>query len=258
MSETLEQKYLRLKPEYTDWWAKATIDDSARARVTETVKKILQYRNTYEQLVKGMALPWWFVAVLHYRESSLDFTTHLHNGDKLSARTKNVPSGRPLLGQPPFTWVESALDALKMKDLHLLKDVSVPRLLFEAERYNGFGYRNRDDESVYVWSGTSMSDEKGKFVRDGVYDRSAPEKQLGIAALMLGLQEAGVAFTPVTTKKLTTTTEKVVVTTIGLGIPTVAGGFTDYLNWPTVALVTAALVVTANAGVFLWRKYRNV
>jgi len=38
------------------------------------------------------------------------FKLHLHNGDPLTARTVNVPKGRPKTGQPPFAWGISAKD----------------------------------------------------------------------------------------------------------------------------------------------------
>ena len=40
------------------------------------------------------------------------FDQHLHNGDPLSGRTTHVPPGRPRPASPPFTWEQSAHDAI--------------------------------------------------------------------------------------------------------------------------------------------------
>ena len=65
---------------------------------------------------------------------------HLHNGDPLQARTVHVPSGRPVVGSPPFTWRQSALDALTLKGFHEVGDWSVPHMLYLLEKYNGTAY----------------------------------------------------------------------------------------------------------------------
>lgn len=254
MAETLEQKYLRLRPEYIDWWRRAKLDPEARDRVAAQVKRIINYRPVYEKAVANMMIPWWFVAVLHYRESGLDFKTHLHNGDPLSARTVHVPAGRPL-SAPPFSWEVSAADALQMKGLHKLTDVSIERLLFEAERFNGFGYRNRNDESVYVWSGTNMSDEKGKFVRDGVYDRNAPEKQLGVAALMLELQEAGVELTAKKEAEQLTKEAGGAVILAGGGGAAAAVAFGSW--WPLIIVGGVVLFIAVAVIYVLWKRSKS-
>src|SRR5262249_28019842 len=57
-------------------------------------------------------VPWFVIAIIHNLEASRAFDRHLHNGDPLTARTRNVPRNRPAAGSPPFTWEESAQDAL--------------------------------------------------------------------------------------------------------------------------------------------------
>ena len=61
-------------------------------------------------------IPWWFVAVIHDLEASRNFNAHLHNGDPLTHRTVHVPKNRPP-GNPPFTFEESARDALTLDGL---------------------------------------------------------------------------------------------------------------------------------------------
>ena len=45
------------------------------------------------------------------------FDAHFHNGDPLTDRTKRVPAGRPKEGDPPFTWEQSAEDAIRSTKL---------------------------------------------------------------------------------------------------------------------------------------------
>jgi lysozyme family protein len=136
-----------------------------------------------------------FIGPAHNRESSLRFNAHLHCGDPLNARTVHVPKGRPKTGNPPFTWEESAIDALTMPP-HSLDRVpawTIERTLYELEKYNGWGYLGKGN-SPYLWAGTSEY-HGGKYVADGVYSASAWDKQLGCVAVIKALAEldAGVA-----------------------------------------------------------------
>jgi lysozyme family protein len=45
-------------------------------------------------------VPWYLVGIIHYRECSLYFSRHLHNGEPLTERTRRVPAGRPASGGP--------------------------------------------------------------------------------------------------------------------------------------------------------------
>ncbi len=132
------------------------------------------------------------VGILHSLECGLDFTRHLHNGDPLSARTVRVPAGRPVSGQPPFSWEASAADALRLKKLHQWTDWSVPGIAYVLERYNGFGYRNFHPETVspYLWSATTAY-VAGKYVADGVWSATAASKQCGGMAVLRVMADAG-------------------------------------------------------------------
>ena len=147
------------------------------------VKRLKHGQPNYELVEREVGVPWVFVGVIHGMECGFNFAGHLHNGDRLTARTVNVPKGRPKDGEPPFTWLQSALDALRMKKLDSVTDWSVPHMLYLLEGYNGFGYRRRAMPSPYLWSFSNVY-EKGKFVMDGKFDPNAVSKQCG-AALML-------------------------------------------------------------------------
>jgi hypothetical protein len=70
-------------------------------------------------------------------------------------------------------------------------DWSLPSVLFRWERYNGMGYRIRGLASPYLWS-FSNHYEKGKFVRDGVFDPEAVSRQCGAATLLKHLVEENI------------------------------------------------------------------
>ncbi len=121
--------------------------------------------------------------MIHGMECGFNFAGHMHNGDPLTARTVHVPANRPAIGAPPFTWRQSAVDAMTLKGYHQVTDWSVPHMLWLLERYNGMGYRVRGRPTPYLWSFSNLYD-KGKFVQDGHFDPDAVSKQCG-GALML-------------------------------------------------------------------------
>ena len=131
------------------------------------------HRIRYQPVADKLQLPWYMIAAIHYRESNYDFTKHLHNGDPLTAKTVHVPAGRPA-GTPPFTWYQSALDALR----YVTPPKNEKQLLSELEKYNGLGYAHRNMNSPYIWAGTDQYI-KGKYTSDGKFDENAVDKQLG-------------------------------------------------------------------------------
>jgi lysozyme family protein len=169
-------------------------------RIDAAAKRILKIKPVLLQVAARTGVPWpWCGAILE-RESSCRTDRHLHNGDKLTARTVNVPKGRlPAPAAPPFDFVTSAFDALcVLKGLHKVEDWSIGRQAFEAERYNGFGYRTRGLRSPYLWGGSNHQ-EPGKYVRDGVFDRTVMDSQPGVMPLIkrvLELDAASGAPTP--------------------------------------------------------------
>lgn len=141
----------------------------------------------YRALGQQLGIPWFFIAIIHSLECGCDFGRHLHNGDPLSARTVHVPAGRPLQGQPPFSWEASAEDALRMKGYVGQSDWSLAAMLFRWEAYNGFGYRMRGLATPYLWSFSNVYT-GGLFVADHVFDPDARSRQCGAAVLLKRLQ----------------------------------------------------------------------
>lgn len=146
-----------------------------------TIEKILDNKDRYKEVASNTGVPWYVIALIHVMESSSNFSRHLHNGDPLTARTVHVPANRPSHGDPPFTWEESAGDAIRMKLPY--NDWSLEGVLYFLEKYNGWGYQYRNVNSPYLW-GNSNHHSKGKFVKDGKYDPNAKTSQIGAAVLL--------------------------------------------------------------------------
>jgi lysozyme family protein len=180
---------------YHAMWTRAAIRPEKKSAATRLALTIVARRDVYDAIEKKVGVPWFMVAAIHNRESSLSFRAHLHNGDTLAERTHHVPAGRPESGSPPFKFEESAIDALTMAPHRLdqVKNWSVERMLYECEKYNGWGYLKRGP-SPYLWSWTNIY-RGGKYVEDGVYDPDAWDQQAGCAAVLktLAAMEPSVA-----------------------------------------------------------------
>jgi lysozyme family protein len=179
-------KYDDLKDEYVDLFGRCVARPERQADIDRMARRIRSNQTRYQAVGEPLGVPWRFVGITHALEGSLDFNTHLHNGDPLTARTVSVPKGRPATGNPPFTWEESATDALRIKKLDRNEDWSTPRMLYLLEGFNGYGYRPLNLPSPYLWSFSTLY-EKGKFVADHVFDSEAVSKQCGAALLLQAL-----------------------------------------------------------------------
>src|SRR5262249_22752375 len=125
---------------------------------------------------------------IHSLEGSLNFNTHLHNGDPLKARTVNEPAGRPKEGSPPFTFEESAIDALAFDKVAVNLEPTFAGICFKLEGFNGFGYRGKGINTPYLWSFSNQYT-KGKFVGDRKFDPNAVSRQCGAAVILRRLVE---------------------------------------------------------------------
>lgn len=174
---------------YADLWDTLEIRPNRRASVQVATTKILSNKARYDAVSTETGVPWYVIAIIHNLEASLNFSRHLHNGDPLTARTVQVPAGRPL-GEPPFTWEESAGDAIGMKNLSRIKNWTVERLAHVFEGFNGWGYRGRGVNTPYLWS-FSTHYTKGKFIADRKYSDSAVSQQIGAMVLLKALEQSG-------------------------------------------------------------------
>lgn len=178
-------------------WEKALVRSTRAGEVAAVVDRILKNRGRYERMAEMSGVPWHVVAAVHNMESGGNFTRHLHEGSPLSGRTRYIPKGRPQSGIPPFTWEESALDALKYDGLTSVDWSSLTEALYACEKYNGTGYLryHRDVPSPYLWAGTSI-ETNGKYIEDGVWSSQARSKQIGVAAVWKMLHDRGLISLP--------------------------------------------------------------
>lgn len=173
-----------LPQQYAAQYAKANVLPQHLAAVDRAARYIRLNCARYASVAgRFPSLPAYVVGILHQMECSGRFDQHLHNGDPLTARTKQVPAGRPKTGSPPFTWEQSAIDAIICDGLDVWKDWSIGGTLVALERYNGLGYRKRGLPSPYLWSFTDQA-RPGKYTADGRFDPKAISQQPGAAALM--------------------------------------------------------------------------
>lgn len=185
-----QPSFSALASTYRKRWDSARLLPQKTAYADQFVTKILNKQASYKAVEAKTGVPWYFIAVTHMRESSCDFRGVLHNGEHIigtGKKTSLVPAGRG-----PFkTWEEAAIDALKLHGLHKISDWPLERVLYECERFNGWGYYAKGVVSPYVWAGTTLY-RSGKYVRDGVYDPSHIDTQLGCAIVLKRLEAKGV------------------------------------------------------------------
>lgn len=191
LSTSLRTEYLRL-------FSACEVVPARLGEVEAVSARMMEARFRYKAVGYGLGVPWWFIGAIHSLESQFDFSRHLHNGDPLSARTIHVPRGRPTAGAPPFTWEESAADALILEGLDRWSDWSIPGTLFQLERYNGWGYRlfHPTVLSPYLWSG-SQHYTRGKYMGDHRWSHTVVSTQVGAAVLLKALHADGqIRFAP--------------------------------------------------------------
>jgi lysozyme family protein len=185
-------KFEDIQDEYVAMFNSAKIRPEKLNDVRWYSNKVLAGRGVYEEIEARTNVPWYFVGTIHGMECSYSMAKHLHNGDSLNARTWQVPKGRPKEGNPPFTFLDSACDALAYDNLAGQRDWTLALMLHRLEVYNGFGYRRKfGTASPYLWS-YSNHFTSGKYVQDGVYDPNATSKQCGAAVMLKDLVERGI------------------------------------------------------------------
>ncbi len=188
VSITLNQQ---LREEYERLFNGCRARPERETSVERLADRVLGQQSRYQAVSALSAVPWQVIAAVHAMEAGLRFDRHLHNGDPLHSRTRRVPPNRPP-GNPPFSWEESALDALRHDGLTGWSDWSLAGTLFRLEGYNGWGYRkfHADVLSPYLWS-FSNHYTKGKYASDGTFDPDLVSRQCGIGPLLKVLEQRG-------------------------------------------------------------------
>lgn len=178
-----------LRSEYNDLYASMVVRPERIAQVDAIARRLKSNEARYRSVADPIGVPWFVVGIIHSLEGG-GFSAHLHNGDPLTARTTHVPANRPLSGTPPFTWEESARDALAMRGWNAATDWSLAGMLYQLEKYNGFGSRARGIATPYLWSFTNHYT-RGKFASDGRYDPNLVSAQAGGAAILRRMSDLG-------------------------------------------------------------------
>jgi lysozyme family protein len=183
--------YASLKEEYGRKFRKLEVRPQYRQSADWHLAMVRKSKPRYERVENATGVPWFFIAVTHGLEASFNFRAHLHNGDfPLTARTRQVPAGRPSVWLPPSDWESSAKDALRLLGYTGQKDWSLERTLYRLEAYNGLGYRSLGVPTPYLWSFSNQYD-RGKYVADGKFSYTAKSQQCGAAVILKMLAEAG-------------------------------------------------------------------
>ncbi len=187
-------EYAAARQGYINLWQRARVtgpwnptigrrDPSGIVTAEKIAGKLTENRARYETVAAQIGCPWFAVAVAHQMESNANFKTYLGNGQALTQRTTIVPKGRG-----PFASFEAgALDALRLQGWDKVTNWELPRILFEIERFNGFGYVARQINSPYLWSFTDLY-KTGKYVADGVYNSAAVSEQCGAVAILKAMR----------------------------------------------------------------------
>jgi len=247
--------FVQLSPRYTRFWADMKV--TGVAALDSAGAKLIRSKARYEKVGEALGIPWWFIAILHHRESSGNFAGVLHNGEHIigtGRKTRLVPAGRG-----PFTsWEEAAVDALKMKGLHTIREWSVERVCYEAERFNGFGYFWKGVPSAYLWSYSNIYI-GGKYVADGVWDGNARDQQVGVMPLLKRMMALDPSikfgrFTPGSGSPEVIAT----VVVVGTGGAVATQQATKPApDWGTVVLIGFITIAFAAVGIVLVRRWRG-
>ncbi|QQO14382.1 peptidoglycan-binding protein [Bradyrhizobium diazoefficiens] len=184
-----------IKDEYERNWSNMRIGQPRADAATEAARKAINHKEIYKEIETKTDVPWWFVAVLHSRESSFNFNTYLGNGQALNRVTTIVPKGRG----PFASFAEGAVDALRLEGFVGARDWGIAKTMFRLEKYNGFGYRGRGVNSPYLWSGSNIygppEQRGGKFTSDGAFEPGTVDPQLGAAVILKAMMELDASIT---------------------------------------------------------------
>jgi uncharacterized protein (TIGR02594 family) len=165
--------------EYADAWRRMTILPEHASELDAIARKLIGNKQRYQAAVAGIKVPWFFIAVIHQRESTANFSKNIHNGEALNKITTLVPAGRG----PFSSFEESVNDWIALKGLNKITDWPIERFAYQCELNNGMGYRNRGVPSAYLWSFSNIY-RGGKYIADHVWSATAMDQQCGTMPLL--------------------------------------------------------------------------
>jgi lysozyme family protein len=173
---------------YDKMWEAMQILPQHEAAIVKDANKVFVNKARYQGIADKTRVAWFVIGILDMMEAGGGCDAHLHNGDSLKTRTIHVPAGRPPAPEePPFTWEQSAEDALRYEGFDKVLDWTTINAIAGAfEKYNGMGYHNKGVPSPYLWSFSNQYT-AGKFVADHVYDPHSVSEQAGALPILKAL-----------------------------------------------------------------------
>jgi lysozyme family protein len=188
-----------LRPEYEDLWASVNTAGGL-TRIAETMHEAKAIvapaaKAHFLEVEKRTGVPWFVTGIVLTREggSPPNFHCWLHNGDPMfdhngqPRQTHDVPAHRP--PNPAVSWEDGAVDAYTIEGLINKKEWCPAFVAWLLEKFNGWGYRQYHGiPSPYVW-GATIVQKRGKYVRDGHYDPTVMDPQIGGMALLAALMQ---------------------------------------------------------------------
>src|SRR3954467_8103843 len=99
--------------QYHGWWERASPRHERAGAVEVSLARALGNRLEIDPLAQEMGIPWVLLAALQELEASGTMDRHICNGERLTHRTKLVPSGEPPEGEPPWTWTDASRQELR-------------------------------------------------------------------------------------------------------------------------------------------------
>lgn len=253
-------------------WAGVSVNASKKALFAKVAARLVKptAKAVYLSLEKQTGVPWWVIAVIHERESSQNWSRSLAQGDPWNRVSVHVPRGRG----PFASFEEAGVDALVRCAPYAArwKDWSMGGALTLLEMYNGLGYARMGKPSPYIWAGTNQY-QRGKYVRDGVYDASVVDTQLGCAGLLIAMREidSSVGQPPGTIgprgevelasverhSDISNNAKPATPTSVSVaGAATAAGAASTTFGYSTstIVIVTLAAIAIVGIGIYLWRR----
>src|SRR5215471_16491255 len=161
---------------YETNWENLKIRPTKDLAAEKDARRIIAGKARYQKIQNRTGVPWWFIGLVHLRESDLDFSTQLGQGDPLNAVSIHEPIGMgPYRG--PNAFEDAAYDALKHEKFLNQFDWGIARTAFRLEGYNGYGYHAHGVNSPYLYGGSTVygppEAKAGKYVAAGTATATA-------------------------------------------------------------------------------------
>ena len=158
---------------------KIILSQEQKNSVEKFVQNWEENSDRYFNMEEKTGVPAELIAAVHWRESTGDFDTYLHNGAKLGY-TIDTYFGKRWYDN----WEDAAYDALTTSQQVEFDENNLQTYYDFAEMYNGTGYSDYYNiNSPYVWAGTDKYT-CGKYVEDGKFDPYCVDQQPGVAVLL--------------------------------------------------------------------------